>query len=289
MLADGTAELPFESILKWAQSVVTRQIAPYVQEWAPNLDRSTQRDMSRIFEVLEDAGMVRWTDRVEVAEPFGLGYWTAGTVTLTALGRHVLPDHLDEAGYVLRRVDDIADGDATALIDAMLLADDGTHTALVANWQANRPAVERVQMLTEAVAAAPSAADRMMGFSALHEFDIEVVEPLVRQLLDTPVAGHAALWLIQRGRADAESLASFVDVAVLVDVLSSEVESPEELCSLFTGMSAPLGLLDSMWRHPAPETVVVLDALGRHLEDRALAKAARKAAVRHRSWIANRG
>jgi hypothetical protein len=53
-------------------------------------------------------------------------------------------------------------------------------------------------------------------------------------------------------------------------------------------MSEPFKLLESMWRHPAPETAVVLDALSRHLADRTLAKAARKAAVRHRSWIANR-
>jgi hypothetical protein len=61
----------------------------------------------------------------------------------------------------------------------------------------------------------------------------------------------------------------------IVDVLSSTVQSPEELCTLFVGMSEPLRLLESMWRHPAPETALVLDALGRHLPDRTLAKAAR--------------
>jgi hypothetical protein len=111
---------------------------------------------------------------------------------------------------------------------------------------------------------------------------------MVRQLLDTQVAGHAALWLIQRDRADAETLGDFVDVAVLVEVLLSVVESADELCSLFAGVPEPFELLEKMWRHPAPETAIVLDALGRHLPDRALAKAARKAAVRHRSWIANR-
>ncbi|MCB0923426.1 MAG: hypothetical protein KDB50_02600 [Mycobacterium sp.] len=38
------------------------------------------------------------------------------------------------------------------------------------------------------------------------------------------------------------------------------------------------------WTTPA-----VLDALGQHLPDRALAKQARKAALRHRSWLANGG
>ncbi len=89
-------------------------------------------------------------------------------------------------------------------------------------------------------------------------------------------------------RADAETLGSFVDTAVLVDVLAGSVDDPKELCTLFSAAQDPLQLLESMWRHPAPETAPVLDALGRHLPDRALAKAARKAAVRHRSWIANR-
>ena len=48
-------------------------------------------------------------------------------------------------------------------------------------------------------------------------------------------------------------------------------------------------MLEFFWRHPAPETAAVLDVLGRHLPDRALAKQARKAAFKHRSWMANGG
>ena len=48
-------------------------------------------------------------------------------------------------------------------------------------------------------------------------------------------------------------------------------------------------MLEFFGRHPAPETAAVLDVLGRHLPDRALAKQARKAAFKHRSWMANGG
>jgi hypothetical protein len=109
----------------------------------------------------------------------------------------------------------------------------------------------------------------------------------VRQLLDTPVSGHAALWLISRQRADAATLDSFVDTAVLVDALAVKIDEPAVLCSFFTGPE-PMQLLEDIWRHPATETAEVLDALGRYLPDPALAKAARRAAVRHRSWMANR-
>jgi hypothetical protein len=47
-------------------------------------------------------------------------------------------------------------------------------------------------------------------------------------------------------------------------------------------------LIEDMWRHDQPETVEVLEALGRHLTDKQMAKAARKAVVKHRSWLANR-
>jgi hypothetical protein len=253
LLGDDDTEIPFESFLVWARSVVARQIAPYVPERQEYLDEFAEHDMGRIFEVLDEAGVVRWTDRIELPQRYGRSYWTGGTVALTALGRHVLPDYLDDAGYVLRRGDDIADGDGAALIEAMLSASDTQWEALVAGWQHDRPAVERVQMITEAVAAASGGNTRMMGFVALQMFDIEIVEPLVRELLDTQVAGHAALWLISRGRADAETLSSFIDVAVLVDLFAAQsLENPEELCAMFTNMPDPLGLLEDMWRHPAP-------------------------------------
>ena len=287
LLADDTAELPFQSFLEWAQSVVSRRIAPYVTRWLNDLDEYTDRYMGRIFEVLADVGVVRWRNRIERPQEYGRSYWTGGFVMLSALGRHLLPDYLDRAGYVLRRAESVADADGADLIEALLSVPETQHAAVLAHWQAGRPAVERVQMLTEAIASSDSAAGRSVGFAALDVFDIGVVEPLVRQLLDTQVAGHAALWLIARDPADAATLGSFVDIAVFIDVLSADLDAPEELCRTFTEMSEPLQLLENIWRHPAPETALVLDALGRHLPNRALAKAARKAAVRHRSWIAN--
>lgn len=47
-------------------------------------------------------------------------------------------------------------------------------------------------------------------------------------------------------------------------------------------------LIEEIWRHDRPETVELLEALGRHVTDKTLAKAARKAVVKHRSRLANR-
>lgn len=280
------AELPFDSFLEIAHSMTSPQLAQHWSDETDTLEEFIEQDMGVILEVLAEAGLVRWTHRKEETQIFGRSTWTGGIVALTALGRHVLPDYLEGAGYVLPRAHSDADG--AALIEALLTADESKQDALIAGWQTDRSAIERVQMITEAVAATSSGASRMMGFVVLDHFEIDVVEPLVRQLLDTPVAGHAALWLISRERADAATLGSFVGVGVLVDALVRDLDDPQELCGFFSSLSDPLQVLDDMWRHPAPETGLVLDALGRHLSDHILAKAAGRAAVRHRSWLANR-
>ena len=119
-------------------------------------------------------------------------------------------------------------------------------------------------------------------------FDADVAEPHMRQLLDTAAAGHAAIWLLEHGLADAETVGAFITPAVIVDILSDS----STIRSACASSSSPAMILRPCWsssgatgtRDPA-----VLDALGQHLPDRALAKQARKAAMRHRSWIANGG
>ncbi|WP_029112460.1 hypothetical protein [Mycobacterium sp. URHB0044] len=131
---------------------------------------------------------------------------------------------------------------------------------------------------------------RLKGFGALELFDDASVQAAVRELLDSPVAGQAALYLMARGLADEAELGHLVDIGVFVDVLAASLEDPEELCEMFCEAphaSDQYDAVERMVRHPAPETELVLDALGRHLPDKKLAKAARKAAMRHRSWMAN--
>jgi hypothetical protein len=111
----------------------------------------------------------------------------------------------------------------------------------------------------------------------------------MRQLLDTAAAGHAAIWLLDHGLADGDTVGGFITPAVLADILSLLVDDPEILCEQFLRSHDAAGMLEFFWRHPAPEMASVLDVLGRHLPDRGLAKQARKAAIKHRSWMANGG
>jgi hypothetical protein len=76
--------------------------------------------------------------------------------------------------------------------------------------------------------------------------------------------------------------------------LFDDAESAGPVRELLSGCAAgphtgdQFAALEQMWRHPAPETQLVLDALGQHLPGRKLAKAARTFAIKHHSWIANR-
>ena len=86
-------------------------------------------------------------------------------------------------------------------------------------------------------------------------------------------------------------MGAFVDVGPMVDLLHSMIDDPTDLDTAFNGVRGTdvLTVIEDMWRHDAPETVEVLEALGRHLTDNRLAKAARKAVIRHRSWMADEG
>lgn len=160
---------------------------------------------------------------------------------------------------------------------------------VIAAWQPTLEPRERAGLVAAAVADAESGAARVAGLAALELLGPDVSELHVRELLDSRASGHAASWLLAHGFADEETVGGFVGIGVLVDMLSTCVGDPDELCTLFLEAKPNEvdAALEQMWRHDAPETAEVLEALGNHLGDRRVAKAARKALFRHRSWIAN--
>lgn len=247
------------------------------------------RDIGRIMEVLAMTGALDWSGYQETVTVFDDRYRTGGTIALTALGRHVLPDLLPQAGLSLRTATNLSGADLTELLATMSHAAPEQHPAMLASWQPSRPVTERAADIAAMITEAPDAHTRLIGLRLLGMFDTEVAEPFMRQLLDTAAAGHSAVWLLEHGLADGDAVGQFITPAMMVDILSELIEHPEVLCEQFLAAHDPELMLEFFWRHDAPETPAVLDALGRHLPDRALAKQARKAAMRHRSWIANHG
>lgn len=215
---------------------------------------------------------------------------TGGRIRLTALGRLVVPDDLADAGYVLKRLDDLADATALSLIDALDAVPDEHRQTVVDTWQPGLETRDRIGQIVDVIRSGVAAL-RFKGFAALELFDPAEVEPAGRGLLDGPTAGQAALYLLSRGLADESELGHLIDIGLFIDVRAASLDDLEELCEMFS--QAPhsadqYAALEEMWRPPSPQTAAVLDALGEHLADKKLAKAARNTAMRHRGWMANR-
>ena len=282
------ARVDFDDIVDLNRSVVEYQFSAAAVEYYLSGD-SPARDVGRTMEILEMTGAVEWSGHRESVSEWGRRYSTGGTLALTALGRHALPGLLADAGLSLRSAADLADADLDDLIAAMGQVPPEQHSDMLGAWQPAMPASERAGAVAAMISGAEYARTRLIGMRLLGLFDAEAAEPHMRQLLDTDAAGHAAIWLLENGLADPETVGGFVTPAVMVDILSELIDEPDILCEQFLAAHDPEAMLEFFWRHRAPETAGVLEALGRHLPDRALAKLARKAAMRHRSWTANQG
>jgi hypothetical protein len=99
---------------------------------------------------------------------------------------------------------------------------------VVEAWRPSAEAAERVEAIVEFIESAEDSALRLKAFAALELFDGSVVGPIVSRLLNGPAAGHAALYLMARGRADESEVGAFVDIGVFVDVLASNSDDPRK-------------------------------------------------------------
>ncbi len=289
LLPTGSS-LPFDQLVKTSQEFVDEEFAGVDEPWASVISESLERNISSIFKTIETAGLVRWDDWHRVTDRYQTQHRAGGTLQLTDIGRHVVSGRVEETGYRLRTLPDLSQATAAELFEIL-----GTNNVspddVLKHWRPAESAQQRGTLLAEALDNESTAYDRLYGFNLLAELGPDAVESSVRQLLDGPAAGHAALFLIEHDLASEEDVGSFVGIGPLVDRLSYSTDNPDELAGLWT-TSINAGndsddLLDQIWRHPAPETAMVLEALGNVLPDKRQAKTARKALIRHHSWMAN--
>ncbi len=284
-------QLEHVDLIEEALAVTARQFDEERSQWRPEFfDSMIERDVSRVLDGLERIGIIRWTGRSEVADPHALSpSYEGGTIVMTPLGRHTMSQHILDAGYTFATLDDLGSADAIVLVNAILTMSVTPEDGLE-QWQPEASVGERARLLGESALQADLAEQRLAVFTLLRSLEpADEVGPIVRELLDSPLAGHAAMYLIDQGLATDDDVGMFVDVGPLVDMLATVTDDPEALDELFRNVQAQAidDLIDDMWRHDQPETIEVLEALGRSLTDKSLAKAARKAAIRHRSWLAN--
>lgn len=292
MLLPSGAAAPFGLILDAAIEACRHRFDPrgsgIVLQHLPTI---VHRHVSTILDALVVAGVVAWNDRELLESPAMMPLYIDGELELTPLGRHLLPRFIDRVGYSVRTIDDPFAVSAPELLE-LLVGSAIEPDELARGWWPDHPDDERVRALVDATLATNDAERRIAGFAALGRLDRpDTAGPIVRQLLDSPVAGHAALFLLEHGLATGDEVGDFLDEGPLIDILATITRDPDVMVRLFMQAADRPGgaeaLLQAMWRQPAAETAAVLETLGRHLPDKRLAKAARKALVQHRSWMAD--
>lgn len=113
----------------------------------------------------------------------------------------------------------------------------------------------------------------------------------VRPHLGGPHDGPVLNWLIGREAIDPASVDPVRLFRGSVDMMAAALDAmgPPEVAAVFGKGTheQTLELVESLWRLDHPRLAEVLDAIGAHHPTKAVAKAARKALVKHRSMLAD--
>jgi hypothetical protein len=127
----------------------------------------------------------------------------------------------------------------------------------------------------------------MTGIALVGQFAGDHAVEVLRPHLGGPHDGLVLQWLIDSDALDPESVHPSRLAAGLVDFLALGLDAvgPEEVVAVLRN-EAPDGgaaILEGIWRLDHPRLPDVLEAIEGHHPDQAVAKAARKALMRHKS------
>jgi hypothetical protein len=220
------------------------------------------------------AGALVWSGRETRRTELhgGVRWFGGGSVRLTPLARHVLPDHLADAGIRLRDPDDPANPSPAGLLGNLIMTEGAdARRAMVAAWRPDLDAVERARLIAAELLDADNLLWHWAGFEALDVVGADVAAPFVRQLLDSPASEDAAQFLVEHGLADADALREFMGLRTLIGMIGALANRPEELkrwlVRLLETVEAPELLLQVIAMHATPEAAMLLTAAARHVDD----------------------
>jgi hypothetical protein len=172
-----------------------------------------------LIDTLAWAGALEWSGR-EIRRTQlhdGARWFGGGSLQLTPLARHVLPDHLAAAGIRLREPDDPDSPSAAGLLgNVIMTAGRDTRRAIVAGWRCDLDATERARSIAAELLDARHALWRWAGFEALGIIGAEAAAPFVRQLLDTPASEDAAQFLVDHGLANRDEMSQYLGIGPLI-------------------------------------------------------------------------
>ncbi|MFC6084938.1 hypothetical protein [Sphaerisporangium aureirubrum] len=207
-------------------------------------------------------------------------------VRLTPHGLWGLREVYSRMGMTAPVAPDPAGGDAEGLVAALLGGVTPAQAELdIARWLERRTPAEAAHDLLEAVRGA-EAPRRGVAAGVVDRLGPEAA-PSVRAFLDDPeLRPHAVRWLDRHG-LDAPELTPEEILWMNVDTLAVAVPTADDDSAGFARALAAARpstqVIEEMWRVDHPDVAEVLDLLGRHLPDKDVAKAARKAAFKARS------
>lgn len=216
-------------------------------------------------------------------------------VELTPAGVPVAVRLAEELGIIVLSRPDPATATARDLVELierlepeLWLADAG---AWVAHRGAGPAAREIVGVLNDAETPAP------VVLAVLTQLDGLVGEhaiPAVKTMLDGPHDGFAVQLLMSADALDPTGLDPdrLLRAGIDLMVVTYDVGGPEDLlATLAAGDCGPdeqAALLEHFWRTEHPRIAELLEVISEHHPDKRVVKSARKALLRHRSFIASR-
>jgi hypothetical protein len=226
--------------------------------------------LAEAMRLLEYCGLIELAgDFVRLTPP---GVW--------AVRRDLLREGHDAPS--LREVAEFAEQGAAELIDAMLAGRASASAATL--WVERRIPEDAARELIK-IAASGNAAQRGTAGTVLEELGPEA-EQAVREALDEPMMWrYAAAWLGVRD-LEAPALSEADGAWVAVDTLAAllYLGAPVDSVAHFDILGEDLlALVPVMGGADHPDTLAVLEMLGRHHPDPLIAKTARKTAMKARS------
>ncbi|MGH3873085.1 MAG: hypothetical protein ACRDSR_16530 [Pseudonocardiaceae bacterium] len=256
----------------------------FVRDWVrTHLDR------------LAALGVVTVRELQHVPTEWGTTAALGGIAELTPAGVPIAVRLAEELGIIVLRRPDPATATAREVVGLIQrlrppawLADTA---AWVAHHGAEAAAREIVGVLNDATTPAP------VVLAVLTQLDGLVGEhaiPAVQAMLDGPHDGFAVQLLTAAGALDPTEVSPDRLLRAGIDLLvvTYDVGGPDDLLdALAAGDCGPdeqAALLEHFWRTDHPRIAELLDVIGEHHPDKRVTKSARKALLRHRSFLAGR-
>jgi len=221
--------------------------------------------------------------------PHGL----TGRAALTAAGVPVAVELAREAGAeVVLRLDPVT-ANPTAITDMIGMIDEKEWLHDASAWLAAQPdpIAAGHALVGEITAAGRDTPVALAGLEAVGSVLGDGAVEAVRAQLGGPHDGVVLYWLVARSAVDPAAVDPVRYVTGLMDVLAAVLDAggPADLVAILDAgdPGEHLAVLDEIWRIDHPRLPDVLETIGAHHPVKSVAKAARKALVRHRSRLAS--